>query len=51
MLDLPEHALAVIQSRADWTPLRFEASFLAGEAMRSLGATGKPCDCWSRRPP
>jgi tetratricopeptide (TPR) repeat protein len=35
-LSLPERALAIIQSRSDWNPMQFEASFLAGEALRVL---------------
>lgn len=36
MLDLPEHALEILQSRPDWATMRFEASFLTGEALRQL---------------
>lgn len=37
MLDLPQHALGVLQGRSDWSSMQFEASFLTGEALRSLG--------------
>lgn len=37
MLDLPERALEILQARPDWATMRFEASFLTGEAFRQLG--------------
>ena len=37
MLGLPAKALEVLQSRADWATMKFEANFLTGEALRSLG--------------
>jgi Flp pilus assembly protein TadD len=36
MLNLPLRALAIIESRADWATMQFEASYLMGEALRSL---------------
>lgn len=35
-LSLPERALQILQSQTDWTPMQFEASYLTGEALRSL---------------
>jgi len=35
-LDLPHRALEILQSRADWATMQFEASFLTGEALRVL---------------
>lgn len=37
MLDLPERALEILRARPDWATMRFEASFLTGEALRQLG--------------
>ncbi len=37
MLDLPERALAILESRGDWATMQFEASLLTGEALRRLG--------------
>ena len=37
MLDLPERALQILDCRADWATMQFEAGFLTGEALRSLG--------------
>jgi tetratricopeptide (TPR) repeat protein len=37
MIDLPHQALDLLQSRADWASMQFEASFLTGEALRALG--------------
>src|SRR4051812_44097176 len=37
MLDLPEKALEILRARDDWATMKFEASFLAGEALRALG--------------
>lgn len=37
MLGLPSRALEVLQSRDDWETMKFEAGFLTGEALRSLG--------------
>jgi tetratricopeptide (TPR) repeat protein len=36
MLGLPSHALAVLEARGDWATMRFEASYLKGEALRAL---------------
>jgi len=36
MLNLPQRALEIIERRADWATMQFEASFLKGEALRSL---------------
>ena len=36
MLDLPRRALQILDSRPDWLNMQFEASFLKGEALRSL---------------
>jgi tetratricopeptide (TPR) repeat protein len=36
MLDLPRQALEILERRADWATMQFEASFLTGEALRSL---------------
>ena len=36
MLNLPQRALAILERRADWATMQFEASFLMGEALRSL---------------
>lgn len=36
LLDLPARALAILESRADWATMQFEASFLTGEALRAL---------------
>ncbi len=36
-LGLPEKALAVLASRADWATMQFEASYLTGETLRALG--------------
>jgi tetratricopeptide (TPR) repeat protein len=36
MLDLPSRSLEILESRADWLNMQFEASFLKGEALRSL---------------
>jgi Flp pilus assembly protein TadD len=37
MLDLPGQALRILDSRADWASMQFEACVLEGEALRSLG--------------
>jgi tetratricopeptide (TPR) repeat protein len=37
MLNLPTRALEILERRADWATMQFEASFLAGEALRTLG--------------
>ncbi len=37
MLDLPERALEILQSRSEWATMRFEANLLTGEALRALG--------------
>jgi len=36
MLDLPRQSLQILESRRDWLNMQFEASFLRGEALRSL---------------
>src|SRR3954447_13071052 len=36
MLNLPARALEILESRTDWATMQFEASFLTGEALRSL---------------
>src|SRR3954454_16533608 len=36
MLGLPQRALAILERRADWATMQFEASYLLGEALRSL---------------
>jgi len=36
-LGLPAQALDVLQSRADWATVQFEANYLTGEALRELG--------------
>jgi len=37
MLNLPARALEILQGRADWATMQFEASYLTGEALRVLG--------------
>jgi tetratricopeptide (TPR) repeat protein len=37
MLNLPARALEILESRTDWATMKFEASLLTGEALRSLG--------------
>lgn len=37
LLDMPQRALEILQARADWPGHPFEAAFLTGEALRSLG--------------
>jgi tetratricopeptide (TPR) repeat protein len=37
MLDLPERALAILESRPAWGSVQFAASVLKGEALRRLG--------------
>lgn len=37
MLDLPEQALRILETRPDWATMQFEASFLTGESLRQLG--------------
>jgi len=37
MLDMPQRALAILQSRPEWATMQFEASFLTGEALRACG--------------
>jgi tetratricopeptide (TPR) repeat protein len=37
MLDIPARALEILERRADWATMQFEASFLKGEALRALG--------------
>jgi Flp pilus assembly protein TadD len=37
MLDLPGRAVDILESRSDWATMQFEASFLKGEALRTLG--------------
>ena len=36
MLQLPARALEILEQRADWATMQFEASLLTGEALRSL---------------
>jgi tetratricopeptide (TPR) repeat protein len=36
-LNLPEKALEILQDRAEWATMQFEASFLTGETLRVLG--------------
>jgi len=36
MLELPEKALEILTARDDWSTMKFEASFLTGEALRAL---------------
>jgi tetratricopeptide (TPR) repeat protein len=36
MLDLPSLSLQILESRPDWLNMQFEASFLKGEALRSM---------------
>src|SRR5262245_51210803 len=36
LLNLPGRTLEILERRADWATMQFEASFLAGEALRSL---------------
>jgi tetratricopeptide (TPR) repeat protein len=36
MLDLPGRALSILERRSDWATMQFEASYLMGEALRSL---------------
>jgi tetratricopeptide (TPR) repeat protein len=36
MLNLPHLALEILEKRTDWATMQFEASFLAGQALRSL---------------
>ncbi len=37
MLDMPRRALEILTARDDWATMKFEASILTGEALRSLG--------------
>jgi len=36
MLELPDRSLRILDGRADWASMQFEASFLKGEALRCL---------------
>ncbi len=36
MLDLPRRSLQILESQPDWSNMQFEASFLKGEALRTL---------------
>jgi tetratricopeptide (TPR) repeat protein len=36
MLDLPRRSLEILESRADWSEMQFEANVLKGEALQSL---------------
>jgi tetratricopeptide (TPR) repeat protein len=36
MLDLPGRSLQILEGRPDWLNMQFEASFLKGEALRSM---------------
>ncbi|WP_435008455.1 TPR end-of-group domain-containing protein [Tundrisphaera lichenicola] len=37
LLNLPARALEILEGRADWATMQFEASLLTGEALRVLG--------------
>ncbi len=37
MLGLPRRALEILEGRADWATMKFEASYLTGEALRAEG--------------
>ncbi len=37
MLNMPGKALEILEGRSDWATMQFEASLLAGEALRVLG--------------
>ncbi|MDX2035821.1 MAG: tetratricopeptide repeat protein [Isosphaeraceae bacterium] len=37
MLEMPEHALRILDSRDDWATMRFEAGVLRGDALRMTG--------------
>ncbi len=37
MLNLPSKALEILEGRADWATMQFEAAFLTGEALRTVG--------------
>lgn len=41
MLGLLGRALEILESRDDWSPMRFEAAFLLGEAFRMQGRIGE----------
>src|SRR5262249_15704804 len=36
MLDLPQRALQILDGRADWSEMQFEANVLKGEALQSM---------------
>ncbi len=36
MLNLPSRSLQILEQRTEWATMQFEASFLTGEALRSL---------------
>ena len=36
MLEMPSYALGILESRAEWPTMPFEANFLKGEALRCL---------------
>ncbi|WP_165250783.1 TPR end-of-group domain-containing protein [Paludisphaera soli] len=36
MLEMPQYALRILESRAEWPLMTFEANFLKGEALRCL---------------
>ena len=36
MLEMPSYALGILESRAEWPSMPFEANFLKGEALRCL---------------
>ncbi len=36
-LNLPDRALEILRGRSDWATMQFEASFLTGETLRTLG--------------
>src|SRR3954452_22948891 len=36
MLNMPQRTLEILERRSDWATMQFEASLLAGEALRTL---------------
>ena len=42
MLGLPRRALEILEGRADWATMQFEASSLTGEALRAWGDIARP---------
>lgn len=45
MLEMPLKALRILESRPDWPLMGFEADFLKGEALRSLGRHREALTC------